>query len=654
MNKKKGFTLIELLAVLIIIAVIGLITMPIITNTVNNSKKNACMAGASQYIKTLESRLFEEKLLGNQLTNGKYKIINGNLYTESNELVLTAEFTGVVPKSGTLVIEGLHVKKAGFHINDCSLRYRNKEVAFLGFGDEISEVETIGLVTEDLLQANDTYTYMGGTYLKGLKYDPLETFLTVMYNRHNIEKEVAQTQFFKSDGSFNLDAYEEFICIDVWGYESIQSCHDSRDGKTVFETFDGYSGIGFGIPADKFFGVKVIEENNYVWYNGFIWRILGKNADGSIRMITEDNVTSIPWGAEGTAQDYGNSYIKEWLNNYFYPRLKDTSGIVDSYFCEDSTLVTEFFSERTTCSNPVKAKAGLISIDEYNMAGSGYSYLVNTHGYGTLTPYTESYIFHTIDGGGVSYTDVTYPIGVRAVISVDPNMNITSGDGILSANADTEYVLGQTLDEVNGTLKENSGIGEYVTFDGKLYRIVENTSNGTKLILDGFYADSNGNYKKTKLGTVGDINTMFTTMQTLLTGSEILSWLAPTRSNEIINTTWYRGEYFSYGADYKSIFASNTNSFESKVGLIHVGELLSGQSLSIMTKNYSDVSSWGNTEEYWTLTSRDASSEYYVSDTGSLRAVYVQNSLYVRPVIYISSNMNIIGGNGTMSNPYNV
>ena len=29
-----------------------------------------------------------------------------------------------------------------------------------------------------------------------------------------------------------------------------------------------------------------------------------RTQDGSIRMITEENVTAIPWGASSTAQDY--------------------------------------------------------------------------------------------------------------------------------------------------------------------------------------------------------------------------------------------------------------------------------------------------------------------------------------------------------------
>ena len=47
--------------------------------------------------------------------------------------------------------------------------------------------------------------------------------------------------------------------------------------------------------------LKGEQTTNYVWFDGFMWRIMGKNADGSIRMITEENVTVIPRGARNTA-----------------------------------------------------------------------------------------------------------------------------------------------------------------------------------------------------------------------------------------------------------------------------------------------------------------------------------------------------------------
>ena len=33
--------------------------------------------------------------------------------------------------------------------------------------------------------------------------------------------------------------------------------------------------------------LKGRQDSNYVWFDGFLWRIMGKNSDGSIRMITK-------------------------------------------------------------------------------------------------------------------------------------------------------------------------------------------------------------------------------------------------------------------------------------------------------------------------------------------------------------------------------
>ena len=50
-KKEKGFTLIELLAVIIILGVLMLVTIPSVTAYINNSRKNAYIDTAKQYIK---------------------------------------------------------------------------------------------------------------------------------------------------------------------------------------------------------------------------------------------------------------------------------------------------------------------------------------------------------------------------------------------------------------------------------------------------------------------------------------------------------------------------------------------------------------------------------------------------------------------------
>ena len=52
--KKKGFTLIELLAVIVVLAVIALIATPIVTRTIENSKRGAAIESVSNMIKTAE------------------------------------------------------------------------------------------------------------------------------------------------------------------------------------------------------------------------------------------------------------------------------------------------------------------------------------------------------------------------------------------------------------------------------------------------------------------------------------------------------------------------------------------------------------------------------------------------------------------------
>ena len=83
--------------------------------------------------------------------------------------------------------------------------------------------------------------------------------------------------------------------------------------------------------------LKGAQDSNYIWFDGFLWRIMGINEDGSIRMITEENVTAISWGAENTALDNDNSYVNDWLNNYFYPKIKDKDLLVSQIWCSEKT-----------------------------------------------------------------------------------------------------------------------------------------------------------------------------------------------------------------------------------------------------------------------------------------------------------------------------
>ena len=396
------------------------------------------------------------------------------------------------------------------------------------------------------------------------------------------------------------------------------------------------------------------QSTNYVWFNGFMWRIMGKNADGSIRMITEENITAIPWGANDTAEQYDSSYANDWLNNYFYSKLKNKEYLVKQTWCSETT--TSSSSSRTTCTSNLSTTpqyVGLLSLDEYNLASGSSSYLHISQYFWTLTPYSVSYAWSVGYVGTAYNNSVSNARGVRPVINISSEITITGGNGTLT----DPYMFEDKSSSVTGTLKDNSQIGEYVTYAGRNYRVVETSENGTKLILDGYY-DSNNN------GTIDSSDKMSygtnCTLCTTINEDNFINWLSNNNEedkNKLASITWYRGDYWGSSSttyNYKTNLDSTGNPYEGSVGLIRIGEMLSGQSETILSKNHTVTNSYSNTLTYWTATPYSVSYAWNVYSDGNADLNSVSFAYGFRPVINISSEITITGGNGTPNSPYQI
>ena len=419
-------------------------------------------------------------------------------------------------------------------------------------------------------------------------------------------------------------------------------------GDTITSTVDDLLDVSTDGTYNYMDGtyLKGEQTTNYVWFDGFLWRIMGKNADGSIRMITEENVTAISLGAGYTTLDYDNSYVNDWLNNYFYPKLKNKDLLVNQTWCSETT--TSSSSSRTTCTNnlsSVQKPVGLISVDEYNLAGDSSSYLFNSQDFWTTTPHNESSVWH-VSNYKVYYDSIPRAYGIRPVVGISSDTTITGGNGTLT----DPYMIGEVSD-VTGSLKDNSHVGEYVTYAGRNYRVVETSSQGTKLILDGYY-DSNND------GTIDNMTYGTNcTLCTTINEDRFVNWISnnnETDKNKLVSTTWYRGDNFGYGDDYKNSLESTSNSYVGRVGLIRVGEMLSGQSETILSKNHT-VSNDINVEDYWTATPYSALNAWLVDSIGySRNNASVTTKYAVRPVIMIGPDVQILGGNGTFNSPFQI
>ena len=413
--------------------------------------------------------------------------------------------------------------------------------------------------------------------------------------------------------------------------------------------------------------IKGVSNNNYVWYSGFLWRIMGINADKTVRLITDENVTAIPLGAENIAENWDESYAKDWLNNYFYPRLKGNDVIKEQTWCNETT--TNENSARTTCINNLsktKSKIGLITLDEYNLMVDEDFYMNANYQTSTITPINNSEIWFVENGFSSFYVSAT-PSGLQPIINVKSDTIITEGNGIIGefwSNEEGPYILNEDKSvKVIGKLSEKSTSGEYVLFAGKKYRVVDKDSNGnTKLILDGYYEENGQIFKTEYKDTDSNLfSTSYGIGQKLNT--DVLEWLVKSsdttdRNKLVTNYTWYQNN-LNYGESYKiSLKEIEADRSEvATVGLIRIGEILSNQSGSISTKGYTIKKDRSNVNSYWTITRSKYEDDLYswnILESNFANSELMSFNSSLRPVIVIKSDVEIIDGTGLFSNPYRI
>ena len=636
---KNAFTLIELLAVIIILAIVALIATPIILNVIEDARISAGRSEANMILGGINNYCASEDMKY-QLDNSYERICTSSMDKDDVPTMVNlgnAEITSI--------------RYNGSKLTELVIESNNHKFTLCSSGqfamdDEKCKGGNVAITTgpiKDVVLSNFPYLETNGNGC-----------VTPTANNYSSQ------MFFDSERNFKSQEFESwyrnFMKEQGMSDEQIDQALQESGKNTIFE-------VAFGMTPEELFAMQPL--NNSLWYSGFLWRIMGINADGTVRLITDENVTSIPWGADDTAQNWDGSYAKDWLNNYFYPRLKGNNIIKEETWCSETT--TSSSSARTTCENNLStqpAYVGLITIDEHNLAGGSDSYLNIGQNQWTMTPYSSSNVFSVGDDGDAHYNSVSRANGLRAVINVNSDVTITSGNGTLGETWSSEagpYILNEDKSiEVTGKLNEKVTSGEYVLFAGKKYRVVDKDSNGnTKLILDGYYEEDGNIFEMKYNDTNTNVFSTTTGIGQKLNG-DVLNWLTNNSESEkaklVSNYTWYQNN-FDYGYDYKISLEeeSPTRSIQATVGLIRVGEMLPSQSSSTLTNGYTIASSFSNASDYWTMTPYTSSSfAWYVYNSGNAFSGDVSSTRGLRAVIVVNSDVTITGGNGTWSNPYQI
>ena len=443
-------------------------------------------------------------------------------------------------------------------------------------------------------------------------------------------------------------------------------------------------------------GTKDCINFNYVWYSGKLWRITAIYPDGTMKMITDDMITSINWGSKSTVSSsdltsaYSISYMREWLNQEFLPTLNNYEDIIVEdagwYSITDSASTPTKPTGDYTLTDPV----GLLNAYEYYMSykNTSYSngYLNIGYYWWLITPYNSSSVCYVYSRGSLGNGNPSgYSYGARPSVNLQSTIQLTGGSGTAT---DPYRIKGdQEEAEENVTLINTRQSGEYVKLSSDetapIFRIVDTELVGenltTKIVLNDYVkdtndvdADSNTTEVLTKYFSSSNSYELWTevdkTDPTYWRGYLNNTWIKEIDNtyNETEGTssilekgTYYLG-YHTTGSYKTSVCSSvssdvsvkqciengtvvtNTSS-DDYVGLLRVGEMFASQ----FGTGYSSSSTM------WLITPYNSSSVRTVGYNGDLGITYPSiNSGGARPSVNLKSEIVIKSGDGSKNNPF--
>ena len=352
--------------------------------------------------------------------------------------------------------------------------------------------------------------------------------------------------------------------------------------------------------------------NNYVKYSGMLWRIEKVESDGRIRLVATNTASNL-----SNSTTFSESSISKYLDDeesIIYRNLvSPESYLVKTEVCTDE--ISDL--ENITCNNIKEFLVGIPSINDYYISGGIDGYISSDKEFWLSNVYEKAQYYINEDGE-VKKTKVIHHYEILPVITLSNEVPYSSGTGSI----DDPYVVGeQTLDILG-----SKGINEYVSFNDQVWKIIDQDSIGTKIVLDGVL--------ETKKAFDSRYNNSFEK-------SDIYKYLnndfydSIEDKDKIVEGTWYVGLYTSNDDyDYKTIYGTK---FNANVGLLNMND--------ISLRDYKNT---------LTLTPSDSSS-YVIYTISSDGQVYVDSSAKVkgvRPVLYLDSNTGILSGNGSKDEPY--
>ena len=308
---KKGFTLVELLAVIVILSIIGLISVPIITSNIEKSRKSAyrssvqnAIAAAKEYVsKNMEDNDFPEG--GISVTTIKYKtgdfrsgIIKRN---EDKEIIASNVYNGEYCANGTknnLIVEKVDSVEECESIDYTSpelkvkvVKVTNTSIMVNAYGyEESSEIVGYSFKIGD----SDKKEIKTNKKVASYTFDNLQAGTT-----YEIEVEVKNENAEKNDSQYTEETYLTKKTIEV---------RTTEEGVPIFKV----SSNSYAKSKEITITYPEIENGE----NSYLIREFSENAK-EVETKVEGNKTSIEVtkNVHITARiSYGSGYVENSIN----------------------------------------------------------------------------------------------------------------------------------------------------------------------------------------------------------------------------------------------------------------------------------------------------------------------------------------------------
>ena len=199
--RKKGFTLIELLAVIVILAILALITVPIVLKLVNNARKDSSIRSAENYLDGVKKAVMNDTI-NSEMEIDECTVKNDGNLRCNGDVNLTVDVDGKKPTDGKIAFSN------GTISDVTDLRFGK----FFISGEMNSLVATTKATeqgrVEGVYLVGDKITYKGERYYVIEKSDTSKDYL-VLLKMWPLSKEEIMNNGFDSAGKNRVNS---FIC----------------------------------------------------------------------------------------------------------------------------------------------------------------------------------------------------------------------------------------------------------------------------------------------------------------------------------------------------------------------------------------------------------------------------------------------------------